>query len=117
VALILVRLKFQAFFETGSLSVAVSLADSGLDWIISLGAVAMVIYAVHPPDEDNSFSHSSVENLTTLAQAFIILCSALVILPAVILRLSAGHTVSIKAKNHGIWVMVTSIMLTGGLIL
>ena len=42
VALILVALKLWAYLQTQSLSVASSLTDSGLDFIVSLGAVGMM---------------------------------------------------------------------------
>jgi ferrous-iron efflux pump FieF len=116
VALILVALKLWAYLQTQSLSVASSLTDSGLDFIVSLGAVGMMIYAARPPDEDHRFGHSSAEDLTALAQAFVILCAAFFIITAAIIRLTKPQIVTVTAEMNGIWAMVVSILLTGSLI-
>jgi ferrous-iron efflux pump FieF len=52
VAIILVALKLWALAETNALTVAVSLADSALDLMVSLGAIAAIVYAAKPADED-----------------------------------------------------------------
>ena len=116
VALILVALKLWAYLQTQSLSVASSLTDSGLDFIVSLGAVGMMIYAARPPDEEHRFGHSSAEDLTALAQAFVILCAALFIITAAIIRLTKPQIVTVTAEMNGVWAMVASILLTGSLI-
>jgi len=76
VALILVILKLWALGATQSLSVAASLADSALDMMMSLAGLMAVIYAARPADEDHAFGHTSVEDLTALAQSIFILISA-----------------------------------------
>ncbi len=50
VAIILVALKLWAYSATQSLSVAASLADSALDFMVSLGALAAISYATRPAD-------------------------------------------------------------------
>lgn len=47
----LVALKLWALGVTGSLSVAASLADSATDLVMSVGAMAALIYAAKPADE------------------------------------------------------------------
>eukprot|EP01031_Cornospumella_fuschlensis_P017410 gene17410-21295_t len=59
VAAVLVALKLWALGETGALSVAASLADSAMDLMISLAAMAALIYAANPADEDHAFGHTS----------------------------------------------------------
>ena len=54
VAIVLVALKLWAFSATQSLSVAASLADSALDFMVSLGALAAIYYAARPADEEPS---------------------------------------------------------------
>ena len=76
VALTLVILKLWAVAATGALSVAASLADSALDLIVSGGGLLAILYAARPADEDHAFGHTSVEDLTALAQAAFILASA-----------------------------------------
>ncbi|MEY5037813.1 MAG: hypothetical protein RL472_919, partial [Pseudomonadota bacterium] len=51
-AALLVALKLWALGETGALSVAASLADSAMDLMMSLAAMAALIYAAKPADED-----------------------------------------------------------------
>jgi ferrous-iron efflux pump FieF len=117
VAAVLVALKLWALAETNALSVAVSLADSALDMMVSLGAIAAIIYAAKPADEDHAFGHTSVEDLASLAQAAFILISAAVIAVAAVLRLVADAPAPLQAEGRGIVVMVLSILLTAGLVL
>lgn len=116
-ALTLVALKLWALGETGALSVAASLADSALDLIMSLGAVAAILYAARPPDEDHAFGHSAAEDLAALGQAAFILASAGVIGTAAVLRLVAADPVPLAAEGRGIVAMAVSIVLTLALVL
>ena len=67
VAFLLVVLKLWALGATGALSVAASLADSAMDLMVSLGAMAAIFYAAKPADEDHAFGHTSAEDLAALA--------------------------------------------------
>ncbi|OSP56057.1 cation diffusion facilitator family transporter [Pseudoruegeria sp. SK021] len=117
VAIVLSLAKLWALGETGSLAVAASLADSGLDLMMSLAGLAAVIYAARPPDEDHAFGHTSAEDLAALGQSLFILISATVIAVAAVLRLLSGNTTHIAAEGRGIAVMVLSIVLTLGLVI
>jgi ferrous-iron efflux pump FieF len=117
VAIILVALKLWALAETNALTVAVSLADSALDLMVSLGAIAAIVYAAKPADEDHAFGHSSVEDLASLAQAVFIAISAGVIAVASVQRLLADNPAPLMAEGRGIAVMVISILLTGALVI
>ncbi|MGL5012079.1 MAG: cation diffusion facilitator family transporter [Paracoccaceae bacterium] len=117
VAAVLVALKLWALAETSALSVAVSLADSALDLMVSLAAIAAIIYAAKPADEDHAFGHSSVEDLTSLAQATFIAISAGVIAVAAILRLISATPQPLAAEGRGMVVMAISIILTIALVL
>ncbi len=117
VAAVLVALKLWALAETGALSVAVSLADSALDMMVSVGAIAAIIYAAKPADEDHAFGHTSVEDLASLAQAVFILMSAGVIAAAAVMRLLSNAPVALQSEGRGIIVMLSSIVLTAGLVL
>ncbi|MCO8145225.1 cation diffusion facilitator family transporter [Rhodovulum tesquicola] len=116
-ALALVAIKLWALGATQSLSVAASLADSALDLMMSLGALAAILYAARPPDEDHAFGHSSAEDLAALGQAVFILASAGVIAFAAIGRLIAPVPVSLSSETRGIVAMVVSIVLTLALVL
>jgi ferrous-iron efflux pump FieF len=117
VAGLLVVLKLWALGETGALSVAASLADSAMDLMVSLGAMAAMFYAARPPDDDHVFGHSSAEDLAALGQSLFILISAGAITWAAVVRLITARPERLQAETSGIVVMVLSILLTLGLIL
>jgi ferrous-iron efflux pump FieF len=117
VAGLLVVLKLWALGQTGALSVAASLADSAMDLMVSLGALAAILYAARPPDEDHAFGHTSVEDIAALGQAIFILVSAAVIAAAATLRLTDPTPAPLAAEGAGMAVMATSIALTLGLVL
>ena len=117
VASVLVALKLWALGTTGALSVAASLADSAMDLMVSLGALAAILYAARPPDDDHAFGHSSAEDLAALGQSVFILISAGVIAWAAGSRLAAGAPAPLASEGLGILVMAISIVLTLGLVL
>lgn len=112
----LVALKLWALGETGALSVAASLADSAMDLMVSLGAMAAIFYAARPPDDDHVFGHSSAEDLAALGQSLFILISAGVITWAAVRRLITAQPERLTAETSGIIAMVLSILLTLALI-
>ncbi|SEM77925.1 ferrous-iron efflux pump FieF [Pseudorhodobacter antarcticus] len=116
VASLLVALKLWALGETGALSVAASLADSAMDLMVSLGAIAAIIYAARPADEDHEFGHSSAEDLAALGQSLFILISAGVIGWAAVRRLITAQPERLQAEGAGIAAMVVSIVLTLALV-
>lgn len=116
VAGLLVALKLWAWAATGSLSVAASLADSALDLMVSLGAMAAILYAARPADEDHAFGHTSAEDLAALAQAAFILVAAGVIGWASVARLLSPAPETLGAEAGGIAMMAVSIVLTAGLV-
>jgi ferrous-iron efflux pump FieF len=117
VAGVLVALKLWALGETNALSVAASLADSAMDLMVSLGAIAAIVYAAKPADDDHAFGHSSAEDLAALAQAVFILISAIVIAAAAAFRLASPAPVALMNEGRGMVVMTASIVLTLGLVL
>lgn len=116
VAALLVMLKLWALGETGALSVAASLADSAMDLMVSLGAIAAIFYAARPPDEDHVFGHSSAEDLAALGQSLFILLSAALITWAALRRLITAQPERLTAEGAGIIAMLISIALTLALI-
>lgn len=117
VALCLVALKLWALGETGALSVAASLADSALDLMVSLGALAAIAYAARPPDEDHAFGHTSAEDLAALAQSVFVLLSAGVIAAAAIRRLVTDAPPELASETRGMAVMGVAILLTLALVI
>ncbi|MBI1417748.1 MAG: cation diffusion facilitator family transporter [Limimaricola sp.] len=116
VALLLVLAKLWALAATGSLSVAATLADSGLDLMMSLGGLAAIAYAAKPADEDHPFGHTSAEDLAALGQALFILAAAGVIAVAAVRRLISPDVSLPRDEGAGIAVMVFSILLTLALV-
>jgi ferrous-iron efflux pump FieF len=116
VAVVLVVLKLWALAATGALSIAASLADSALDLFMSLGALAAVLYAARPADEDHAFGHTSAEDLAALGQALFILVSGVVVGVAAVWRLAAPVPAPLTAEGTGIAVMAVSVALTAGLV-
>ncbi|WP_116134960.1 cation diffusion facilitator family transporter [Tropicimonas sp. IMCC34043] len=116
VALTLVALKLWALAETGALSIAASLVDSGLDLMVSLAGLAAMIYAARPPDDDHTFGHSSAEDLAALGQSVFILIAAGVIGTAAARRLLSDTPPELAAEGRGMLVMAISILLTLALV-
>jgi ferrous-iron efflux pump FieF len=117
VAATLVIVKLWALGETGALSVAASLADSAMDLMVSLGAMAAIIYAAKPADDDHAFGHTSAEDLAALGQSLFILISAGVIGWAAVVRLLNPTDQTLTREGAGIAVMTLSVVLTLGLVL
>ncbi len=117
VATLLVLLKLWALGETGALSIAASLADSAVDLMVSLGAMAAIFYAAKPADEDHAFGHTSAEDLAALGQALFVMVSAGVIGGAAIIRLMDDAPAPLQAEGVGMVVMALSVVLTLALIL
>jgi ferrous-iron efflux pump FieF len=117
VALLLVGLKLWGLAATGALSVAASLADSALDLMVSVAAVAAILYAAKPADEDHAFGHSSAEDLAALGQAVFVLASAAVIAWAAVARLLSPSPDQVDAEGIGIAVMAVSVAVTAALVL
>lgn len=117
VAILLVVLKLWAFSATQSLSVAASLADSALDFMVSLGALAAIYYAARPADDDHTFGHTSAEDLAALGQSVFILISGGVIGWAAVRRLLSDAPTTLMSEGRGMVVMAASIVLTLALVL
>ncbi len=113
----LVALKLWGLAATGSLSIAASLADSGLDLVASIAGLAAILYAARPADEDHAFGHSSAEDLAALGQAALVTASALMIGWRAVERFLSDAPPPLRDEEAGIAVMAVSILLTGALVL
>lgn len=116
VAAVLVLAKLWALAATGSLAVGASLADSGLDLMVSLAALAAIAYAARPPDEDHAYGHTSAEDLAALGQSVFVVVAGVALSYAALARLFGGEPVVLASEREGIAVMVLSIVLTLGLV-
>ncbi|NNC47267.1 MAG: cation diffusion facilitator family transporter [Sphingomonas sp.] len=77
VALFLVGLKVWASWDTDSVAMLGSLADTSLDLIASLVTFFGVRYAAKPADDDHRFGHGKAEGIVALFQVIIISVSAI----------------------------------------
>ncbi|RRH70229.1 cation diffusion facilitator family transporter [Falsigemmobacter faecalis] len=115
-ATVLILIKIAALLLTDSLSIAASLVDSGLDLLMSLGAITAIFYAARPPDEDHAFGHTSVEDLTALFQALVLILSAIGLTWSAVLRFQAEEPPQLAAEGWGILAMALSMAITLALV-
>ncbi len=78
-AVTLLGFKSWAAWQTGSVAMLGSLADTSLDIVASLVTLLSVRLAAQPADEDHAYGHGKVEALAALFQTAIISASALAI--------------------------------------
>lgn len=76
-ALFLIALKTYASWDTGSVAMLGSLADTALDFIASMITFFGVRWAAMPADDDHRFGHGKAEALAALLQVILIAFSAL----------------------------------------
>ena len=114
-AAVLVGLKLWALSATGSLSIAASMTDSALDFLVSATGLFAIFYAARPADEDHAFGHTSAEDLAALSQAVLVSLSAGIIGYSAISRLTAANS-RLHAEWQGILVMIVSMALTVALV-
>jgi ferrous-iron efflux pump FieF len=113
-AVLLIGLKSWAAYDTSSMAMLGSLADSSLDLVASLVVLLGVRVAAQPADRDHRFGHGKAEALAALEQVIIISISALFIGFRSIQRLVAGAETS--DAELGIGVSLVAILFTLALI-
>ena len=90
-ALFLMALKGWASWDTGSVAMLGSLADTVLDFIASLITFLGVRWAAMPADEEHRYGHGKAEALAALTQVILITVSALGIAWRAFDRLRSGE--------------------------
>jgi cation diffusion facilitator family transporter len=88
-ALATMALKFAAFWLTGSVSLFSDAAESSVNLLAGLIAVAAVAIAGRPADEDHAYGHDKVEYFSSGAEGALILVAAATIVYAAVGRLLA----------------------------
>ena len=109
-ALGLAILKAWAWYETGSVSLLSSLADSVLDLLASGLTFWAVRFSLTPADSEHRFGHGKSEGLSALLQSLIIMGSGIFVCSEAIARLANPQP--IEAPGLGIGVMGLSIVVT-----
>ena len=113
-ALFLVVLKGWASWDTGSVAMLGSLADTTLDLIASLITFFGVRWAAMPADEDHRYGHGKAEALAALMQVLLIGFSALGIAWRSFDRLMSGAPT--QGLELGVGVSVVAMIATLGLL-
>ena len=116
VATILLIAKLIAWWKTDSLAMLSSFTDSVFDVLMSIVNMIAVRYALKPADDDHRFGHTSIEDISGLAQcAFIFAAMAMIVLQSVE-RLSNPHPV-LSNPELGMGVSILGMVLTVSLVL
>ena len=110
VALLLVAAKTFAYFETHSVALLSSLADSALDVLASGLNLLAVRQSLVPADAHHRFGHGKAEPLSALAQGAFIGGSAVLVGVEAVARF--GRPTPIAGGDLGIAVMVFSTVVT-----
>ena len=113
-ALFLLGLKAAASWQTGSVAMMGSLADTGLDLLASLVTLYGVRIAATPADHDHRFGHGKAEALAALFQVALITASAAVIGWRAVHRLTEGQRTA--DAELGIAVSIVAIVATFALL-
>jgi ferrous-iron efflux pump FieF len=113
-ALFLVGLKTYASWDTGSVAMLGSLADTTLDLIASLITFFGVRWAAMPADEEHRYGHGKAEALAALVQVILITVSAMIIVWRSVDRLSSGEPT--QGLELGIGVSVVAMAATFALL-
>ena len=113
-AVFLISLKAWAAFQTSSMAMVGSLADSTLDLVASIVVLFGVRVAAIPADHDHRFGHGKAEALAALVQVIIISIAALFIGFESVRRLLAGAQTA--EAELGIGVSLVAMAFTVGLI-
>ncbi len=114
-ALLLIGIKFVAWFLTGSLSVLASLIDSLMDAMASIINLLAVRYSLKSADDDHSFGHGKAEALAGLGQSCFIAASGLILILHAAKKITSPAP--LQAIGIGIGVMIVSIVVTAVLLI
>ena len=109
-ALGLALVKAWAWYETGSVSLLSSLADSVLDLLASGLTFWAVRFSLTPADSEHRFGHGKSEGLSALLQSLIIMGSGVFVCSEAITRLANPRP--IDAPVLGVSVMALAIVVT-----
>ncbi|MET0138150.1 MAG: cation diffusion facilitator family transporter, partial [Sphingobium sp.] len=110
-ALFLGLLKGYAVWQTGSIAMQGSLADTALDLIASLVTLIAVHVAAQPADAHHRFGHGKAEALAALFQVSLISVAAIAIIAQSIDRLRGGTAATGLETGLGVSVAAMAVTL------
>ncbi len=114
VALLLIALKAWGWWQTGSVALLSSLADSLLDLAASLITFFAIRVSLTPPDDEHRFGHGKSEAVAGIVQAALIALSAMFVVLEAVRRLSAPTLV--HAPAAGVSIIAVSLVATALLV-
>jgi len=109
-ALALTAVKAVVGITTGSLGILAEAAHSGLDLVAALLTFGAVRISAKPPDPGHRYGHGKVENLSALAETFLLLLTCAWIIYEAVRRLRF-HVVDVEVTVWSFAVMITSIIV------
>ena len=113
VALATITLKTLAWWVSGSVSLLSDALESLVNLAGAVFALAMVIVAARPPDDDHPYGHHKAEYFSSGFEGVLIVAAALAIIWAAVDRLL--HPQALDAVGLGIALSVVSSVLNGAL--
>lgn len=113
-AVLLIVVKAIAYFETKSVAMLSSLADSGLDLLASTLNFLAVRYALTPADAEHRFGHGKAEPLSGLGQAAFVAGSAVLVIVESVAHMHSPQPV--QQGGIGVAVMLLATVVTVALI-
>lgn len=114
VAVTLLGLKAWAAWETGSMAMLGSLADTALDLAASLMTLFAVSFAAQPADEEHRFGHGKAEAIAALLQTLLIVGSGIGIGWRAVMQLGISDLP--KEPGIGVGVSAVAVVLTLALV-
>ncbi len=108
----LVGLKLSVGLSIGSISVLSDALDSGMDLVGAMIALVAVRFAARPADPEHPYGHGKIENISGIAESFLILTGAGLISAEAVRRLGEG--VEVQNVGLGIAAMAVSMVINIG---
>jgi cation diffusion facilitator family transporter len=106
-------IKLGAYFMSGS----IALLSDALESIVNIAASILMFYSVYvsgmPADEDHHYGHQKIENISSLAEGFLIIIAVIFIVHAALERITNPVTLTSVETSLGVSLFATA--LNGGL--
>lgn len=110
-ALLTIGLKASAYLITGSVGLLSDALESIVNLVAAVVALAALIIAARPPDDDHAYGHTKVEYLSSGVEGTLILIAAISIVVTAVQRLFNPHPIEAASVGLGISMVATLINL------
>lgn len=106
-------IKLGAYFMSGS----IALLSDALESIVNIAASFLMVYSVYvsgmPADEDHHYGHQKIENISSMAEGFLIIIAVIFIAHTALERIA--NPVALKSVEASLGVSLFATALNGGL--